>query len=244
MNVPFDYNATTIATLGIKMLVYERPQQQKNWAQRGVDTCYIGYCPDHYHCHKTYVPATRGERIAHTVSFFPHDFAVPANNHQDNVARSIRDLTTEIQHRYLHTPLQLVGDKQFTAIKALEQFFCSDHPDQTIPAQPPSVAPAPIQPVVELPTATPPAELSQQSASVALFPSSQEHSAKTFDWNHYPTRFSLSQKTYSMACTSKYSYAAARLAKTPAHPIHFHDHMACPVINPDTGASLEYRHLI
>ena len=47
-----------------------------------------------------------------------------------------------------------------------------------------------------------------------------------------------------MACTSKYSYAAEHLAKTPAHPIHFKKHMACPVINPDTGVSLEYRHFI
>ena len=47
-----------------------------------------------------------------------------------------------------------------------------------------------------------------------------------------------------MACTRKYSYAAEQLAKTPAHPIHFKEHMACPVINPDTVVSLEYRHLI
>ena len=47
-----------------------------------------------------------------------------------------------------------------------------------------------------------------------------------------------------MACTRKYSYAAAHLAQTLAHPIHFHDNMVCPVMNPDTGASLEYRHLI
>ena len=47
-----------------------------------------------------------------------------------------------------------------------------------------------------------------------------------------------------MACTRKYSYATYHLAKTPAHPIHFKEHMACPVINPDTGVSLEYRHFI
>ena len=47
-----------------------------------------------------------------------------------------------------------------------------------------------------------------------------------------------------MDCTSKYSYAAEHLAKTPAQPIHFKEHMACPVINPDTGVSLEYLHLI
>ena len=47
-----------------------------------------------------------------------------------------------------------------------------------------------------------------------------------------------------MACISKYSYAAEQLAKTPEHPIHFKEYMACTVINPDTGISLEYRHLI
>ena len=42
-----------------------------------------------------------------------------------------------------------------------------------------------------------------------------------------------------MACTSKYSYATEQLAKIPAHPIHFKEHMACPVITPDTGVSLD-----
>ena len=47
-----------------------------------------------------------------------------------------------------------------------------------------------------------------------------------------------------MACTSKYSYAAGHLAQIPAHPIHFHEHMDCPVINPDTVVFLEYHYLI
>ena len=119
MNGPFNYNATLIAPPGIKTLVYETPQQRKTWAQHGVDAWYIGYCPEHYRCHKTYVPSNQGEIIAHTVSFFPHDLAVPYNNHQDDVAHSIRDLTTALQHRYLHTPLKPVGDEQFAAIQAL-----------------------------------------------------------------------------------------------------------------------------
>ena len=47
-----------------------------------------------------------------------------------------------------------------------------------------------------------------------------------------------------MAGISKYSYATEQLVKIPVHPIHFKQHMACPVINSDTGVSLEYRHLI
>ena len=181
MHGPFDYNATPMAPPGIRTLVYETLQQRKTWAQHGVDAWYIGYCPDHYRCHKIYAPATQEERIAHTVSFFPHGFAVPANNHQDDVARSIRDLTNALQHHYLHTPLQPVRDKQVSAIKALEKHFCPDHPAQNIPAQPPSVSPALIHPIVELPTATLPSQLSQQSASVSPYPLSQESSANSFD---------------------------------------------------------------
>ena len=128
MNDPFDYNATPMAPPGIRTLVYENPQQRKTWAQHGVNAWYIGYYPDHYRCHKTYVPANRGERIYHTVSFSLHDFAVTSNNHQDYVARSIRDLTTALQNRYLHTLLQPVGDKKFAAIQVLEQMFCPNLP--------------------------------------------------------------------------------------------------------------------
>ena len=84
----------------------------------------------------------------------------------------------------------------------------------------------------------------QQSTSVDLYPTLQELTGRNADGHIYPTRYSFKTNSYSMACTSKYSYATEQLAKTPAHPIHFKEHMVCPVINLDTGVSLEYRHLI
>ena len=60
MNGPFDYNVTSIAPPGLKTLIYETPEQQKTWAQHGAEAWYIGHCPDHYRCYKTFVPATRG----------------------------------------------------------------------------------------------------------------------------------------------------------------------------------------
>ena len=112
-----------MAPPGIKLLAYETTTQRRTWAKHGVEAWYIGYDPDHYRCHKCYLPSTNVERIANTVSFFPHDFAVPMNDHQDNLIRSIRDITAALKHRYLHTPLQPVGDEQFEAIKKLEYFL-------------------------------------------------------------------------------------------------------------------------
>ena len=97
---------------------------------------------------------------------------------------------------------------------------------------------------MEPPEIVPPLQQIQQSTSVDLSPTLKEHPGSNVDGYRYPTRYSLLKKSYSMAYNSKYSYAAEQLAKTPAHPIHFKEHMACPVINPDTGVSLEYRHLI
>ena len=110
LNGIVDYNATPMAPPGIKVLIYETPTQRRTWAQHGVEGWYIGYAPLHYRNFRCYVPATRGERTAATVSFFPHDFAVPSNSHKDDVARAIRDLTAALKHSYSYTPLQSIGD--------------------------------------------------------------------------------------------------------------------------------------
>ena len=148
--------------------------------------------------HISQLPGEKELPTLFTFSFMT--FQYQPKNHQDNVARSIRDLTTALQHRYLHTPLQPVGDKQLAAIKALEQIFFPDLPgtqgpaqtvpEQTpvlttqppiIPAQPPSVVPALIQPILKIPTDNLPAQLSQLPAPVSLSPLSQENSANNFD---------------------------------------------------------------
>ena len=75
-------------------------------------------------------------------------------------------MTTALQYRYLHSTLQPVRDKQFAAIKALENIFCPDIPETT--------APAPIQPIVELPTATLPPQQIQKSTLVDPSPPAME----------------------------------------------------------------------
>ena len=86
---------------------------------------YISHAPLHYRNFKCYIPATRGERTATYISFFPHDFAVPANNQHDDVARSIRDLTAALNHRYTNSLPQSIGDEQLLAIQKLETIFCT-----------------------------------------------------------------------------------------------------------------------
>ena len=87
-----------MAPLGINTLVYKTSTQRHTWAQHGVKAWYISRAPDHYRNFKCYVPGTRGERTAKTVSFSPHDFAVPTTSHKDDVARALQDLTAALKH--------------------------------------------------------------------------------------------------------------------------------------------------
>ena len=166
-----------------------------------------------------------------------------------------------------HT-LQSIGDEKFQANKALENIFCPDLNQQALPTQPiapvqpilPAAVPTPvvppqpttpppvyvpvaIQPIVELQPTTPPTQLSQQPAQV-----SQSKTQDIFPPQHrYPTRFSAYQENSSMSCTSKYVYAAVTLSQSVSIPLPpvtpYTYHIACPAIDPETGASLEYRHL-
>ena len=111
----------------------------------------------------------------------------------------IKALAAALQHRYLHTPLQPVGDKQFAAIQAQEIIFCPNIQQQATQA--------PIHPPMKHPEIAPLLQQIQPSASVDLSPPLQEQTGSNVDRHRYPTHCSLKKKSYSMACTSKYSYA-------------------------------------
>ena len=66
---------------------------------------------------------------------------------------------------------------------------------------------------MEPPEIAPVLQQIQQSTSVDLSPTLQELPGINADGHRYPTRYSLSKKSYSMACISKYAYATEQLAK-------------------------------
>ena len=45
---PFDFNKTTLATPGTKVLVHEKAQKWKTWAIHGIPGWYIGLAMEHY----------------------------------------------------------------------------------------------------------------------------------------------------------------------------------------------------
>ena len=67
----FDYNATPIAPIGIRVLAYESPEDRRSWAPHGMDAWYIGPSLEHYRCYRVWIWNTKTERKTDTVAWFP-----------------------------------------------------------------------------------------------------------------------------------------------------------------------------
>ena len=70
LNGAFDYNATSLAPPGTKVIAYKTPTTSKTWSPQSLDGWYIGNMSEYYRCHKVCITKTRAERIARTVEFF------------------------------------------------------------------------------------------------------------------------------------------------------------------------------
>jgi hypothetical protein len=123
LNGAFDYNRTPLAPPGTKVLVYENPGVRHTWAPHGVDGWYLGEAPEHYRCHRIYVPKTRAERIAKTVEFFPHHCAVPKTSSADAATKAALDLVHALQHAAPAAPFAKFGQSQLAAIQTLADIF-------------------------------------------------------------------------------------------------------------------------
>ena len=67
----FDYNATPIAPIGIRVLAYESPEDRGSWAPHGMDAWYIGPTLEHCRCCRVWIWNTKKERKTDTVAWFP-----------------------------------------------------------------------------------------------------------------------------------------------------------------------------
>jgi hypothetical protein len=66
-----DYNKTSFAPSGCKIIAHEKPGKQRNWSPHGQHGYSLGPAMHHYRCQNVYISATASERIVDTLEFFP-----------------------------------------------------------------------------------------------------------------------------------------------------------------------------
>ena len=67
----FDFNATPLAPLGTKGVIYiQREARDTTFSDHGKEGWYIGFVKDKYRNYKIYIPSTNGTRDSNCVEFF------------------------------------------------------------------------------------------------------------------------------------------------------------------------------
>jgi hypothetical protein len=233
LNGQFDYNRTPLAPPGTKVLVHETPAQRSTWSPHAIDGWYLGAAPDHYRCHRTYIPATRSERIARTVEFFPHNFAMPKNSSADAATTAAAALVHALQNPTPASPFGPIQSDQAAALDQLAAIFAHAprKPRQTASTSP--LPPAP--PVVASQTLSPPLRAASPTADTDPLPrvAGQPHLITPDDDDPIGHRYPLRSQ-----------HNLINLAQQDIPFLLPSPHSAHSVIDEVTGNVQEYRHLV
>jgi hypothetical protein len=250
LNGTFDYNRTPLAPPGTKVLVHETPAQRKTWAPHGVDGWYIGAAPDHYRCHRTYIPATRKERIARTVQFFPHNFTMPKTSSADAAIVAAQNLVFALQNPTPASPFAAVTSDQAAALDQLSQIFLGAPKNDTGGTDTPL---SPKPPRVARPTASaasPPQAPERHTAGQApRVPATQHRHQPTTPSPQNPDAPNLIAPDDDDPVLHRYPLRSQRnqlnLAQEDTPNMFLpHPPSANSVVDTVTGNVHEYRHLI
>jgi hypothetical protein len=69
-----DYNKTSFAPPGCKIVAHKKPAKRRTWAPQGKHGYSLGTSMHHYQCRNVYIAATASERIVETLGFSPNNF--------------------------------------------------------------------------------------------------------------------------------------------------------------------------
>jgi hypothetical protein len=221
----FDFNKTPLAPPGTKIIIHEKSLQHGSWDPHGVDGWYLGPAMEHYSCYSVFTNGTQAEQVSDTVAFFPQTTTVPCMTATDIALRAANNLVQVLQHPLPATPFAQVGTRQLEALKQLADIFQhATAPRVLAPVERhslPRVVTTPSPPTSPWPIASP--------------PSAAPH--------RYPTRHVITQSTQEEA-----SHIFTVNANIPSISNSIHQapiqEWANSIIDPETGASLEYRHFL
>ena len=120
----FDFNATPLAPLGTKGVIYNHPEaRDTSYSDHGKEGWYIGPVFTKYRNYAIYIPATNGTRESNCVEFFPTKVEIPNSKPNDRISAALENLSYElkqIRQNKNDTSLTGCGTPVNRAIKSLK----------------------------------------------------------------------------------------------------------------------------
>jgi hypothetical protein len=134
-----DYNKTSFAPPGFKIIAHEKPGKRRIWAPHRQHGYSLGPVMHHYRCQNVYISTTASERIVDTLEFFPHNYQMPQLSSTDRLLMADKDMTDALQNPHPEVPFASVGDDTISALTDLAAIFKLKLQQTTSPA--PQAAP-------------------------------------------------------------------------------------------------------
>jgi hypothetical protein len=118
-----DYNKTSFAPPGCKIIAHEKPGKRRTWAPHGQHGYSLGPAMHHYRCQNVYIAATASERIVDTLEFLPHNFPMPQLSSTDILLMATNDISNAIKNPHPEVPFSHIGDDAIAALAKLAENF-------------------------------------------------------------------------------------------------------------------------
>jgi hypothetical protein len=118
-----DYNKTSSAPPGCKIIAHKKPEKRRTWAPHGQHGYSLGPAMHHYRCQNVYISATVNERIVNTLEFFPHNLQMPKLSSTDRLIMSANNMSNALKYTHPEVPFSHIGDDTITALTTLAEIF-------------------------------------------------------------------------------------------------------------------------
>jgi hypothetical protein len=118
-----DYNKTSFAPPGCKIIAHKKPAKRRTWAPHGQHGYSLGPAIHHYRCKNVYIAATASERIVDTLEFSPHNFPMSQFSSTDILIMAANDISNALKKPHPEVPLSYIGDDTIAALTKLAENF-------------------------------------------------------------------------------------------------------------------------
>jgi hypothetical protein len=236
--------ARPMAPPGTKIVVHEKPKQRRTWDPHGVDGWYLGPATKHYRYYRVFINKTRLERITDTVEFFPQEIEMPYPTPTEIAVEATKTLIRTLQNPVPSTPFAHQPFDRTTAIRTITDIF---QPYATPGSTPTIIESEPIPPGTLPRVETRAKPTNPQKASPPIPRRTSPRVTPIEEDNpRYPRRHIIPIKHSANLITTMLSNNHKINVDLTFKPRITTDtnHWACAIIDPDTGATMAYRHLI
>jgi hypothetical protein len=118
-----NYNKTSFAPPGCKIIAHEIPGKRRTWAPHGQYGYPLGPAMHHYRCQNVYISTTSSDRIMDTLELFPHNYQMPQLSSTDRLIMASKDMTDALQNPHPDVPFASVGNDTIEALADLAAIF-------------------------------------------------------------------------------------------------------------------------